>query len=263
MDLDIQGQCAVITGGARGIGRAVTLGLAREGVNVIVCDIAREATERTAADASALGVKAVASITDVGDTAAVDAMISNAEKEIGQVDILVNNAGVRYSAADRPVGFKPLLETSRQDWNGEIGLILFGTINCMNAVVPAMRERKSGRIINFGSPAGRLGMAGMAPYGAAKAAVISLTRTAAMELAPYRITVNCVTPGFIASHAVSLLAEERDDHFAETEKQWLDIPLGGPGKPEYLSDMVSFLASQRAEWITGQIINVDGGQQMF
>jgi 3-oxoacyl-[acyl-carrier protein] reductase len=127
----------------------------------------------------------------------------------------------------------------------------------------SMRERKCGRIINIGSPAGRMGMAGVGAYGAAKAAVISLTRGAAMELAPYRVTANCVTPGFIASHSVSLINENKDPFMGETEKQWLNIPLGGPGKPESVANMVVYLASQAAEWITGQTINVDGGQQMF
>ena len=263
MDYGIAGKTAIVTGGARGIGRGIILALAREGANVVVCDIVSTAAEQTATDARALGVKAMASVTDVNDAAAVDAMVARATESLGPIDILVNNAGVRYGSDDRPVGFKPVWDTTREDWNGEVGLILYGTVNTMNAVMNSMRERKSGRIINIGSPAGRLGLAGVGAYGAAKAAVISLTRTAAMELAPYQVTVNCVTPGFIASHSVSLLNEKKDDFFGETEKQWLNIPLGGPGKTEYVADMVTYLASQAAAWITGQTINVDGGQQMF
>jgi NAD(P)-dependent dehydrogenase (short-subunit alcohol dehydrogenase family) len=262
MDYGISGKTALVTGGARGIGRAIVLALAREGANVVVCDIAAVA-EQTASDARALGVKAMASVTNVVDAAAVSAMVAKATASIGAIDILVNNAGVRYGSNDRPVGFKPLWETPREDWDGEVGLILYGTVNTMNAVMGPMRERRAGRIINIGSPAGRLGLAGVGAYGAAKAAVISLTRSAAMELAPSKVTVNSVTPGFIASHSVSLQAQHKDDFFGETEKQWLNIPLGGPGDPAHVANMVAYLASDAAAWITGQNFNVDGGQQMF
>lgn len=263
MDYGIAGKIALVTGGARGVGRSTILALAQEGANVVVCDIAAAAAEETAAEARALGVKALASVTDVTDSGAVDTMVEQTLAVLGPVDILVNNAGVRYSANDRPVGFKPVWETSRQDWDGEIGLILHGTVNTMNAVMHSMRERKSGRIINIGSPGGRMGIAGVGAYGAAKAAVIQLTRIAALELAPCNITVNSVTPGFMASHGVSLLAKEKDEFFGETEKQWLNIPLGGPGDPAHVANMVAYLASRAGAWITGQNFNVDGGQQMF
>ena len=262
MDYELNGKTALVTGGARGIGRSIVLALAKEGASVVVCDIASAAAEETAGDAHKLGVKAIASVTDVTDADAVNAMVTNAEKTLGPVDIVINNAGVRYDTPDQPaVGFKPLWELTRQDWDKQVGLILYGSVNTMNAVMGQMRERKCGRIINISSPGGRMGIAGIAAYGAAKAAVVQLTRIAAMELAPYKITVNCVSPGFMASHSVK--AQMKDSFHEETEKQWFNIPLGAPGDPVHVANMVTYLAGKCGEWVTGQLINTDGGQQIF
>ncbi|MGE0387514.1 MAG: SDR family NAD(P)-dependent oxidoreductase [Gammaproteobacteria bacterium] len=262
MDYELKGKTALVTGGARGIGRSIVLALAREGAHVVVCDIASAAAEETAADARRMSANAIASVTDVTDADAVNAMVTHAEKALGPLEIVVNNAGVRYDTPDQPaVGFKPVWELSRADWDRQVGLILYGTVNTMNAVMSSMRLRKSGRIINISSPGGRMGIAGIAAYGAAKAAVVQLTRIAAMELAPYRITVNCVSPGFMASHSVGV--QQKDDFHKETERQWFNIPLGAPGDPVHVANMVAYLAGKCGEWVTGQLINTDGGQQIF
>lgn len=262
MDYELTGKVALVTGGARGIGRATVLALAKEGANVVVCDIAAAAAQETTAEAQELGVKAVASVTDVTDADAVSQMAARADETIGPIDIVVNNAGVRYETPERPaVGFKPLWELSRADWEAQVELILYGAVNTMNAVMDSMRARKSGRIINISSPGGRMGIAGIAAYGAAKAAVVQLTRIAAVELAPYKISVNCISPGFMSSHSVSV--QNKDDFYTETEKQWLNVPLGAPGDPVHVANMVTYLAGKCGEWMTGQLINTDGGQQIF
>ena len=267
MDLGLKGKLAIITGGARGIGRSIALAFAREGANIVLVDINAEAMDTTARDAQKLGVQVVSSNTDVTDYAAVETMIKDTVSRFGRVDALVCNTGVRYDKDGVPVTFQAFRESSLAAWHADIELVLFGTVNCCRAVVETMIENGGGHIVNIASPAGQIGIAGMGGYACGKAGVIALTRTLAVELAPQRINVNCVTPGFIATTGVELIEEQkkidpqRYEYYKKIEKQWTEaIPLGGPGQPLDVANMVTYLASDTAGWITGQTVNVDGGQ---
>lgn len=267
MDLGLKGKTAIVTGGARGIGRGIVLSFAREGANVVIVDINAEALASTKRKAEALGVQALAACTDVTDYAAVERMVRDSAARIGRIDALVCNTGVRYTPAGVPASFQPFRESSLAEWHAEIELVLFGTVNCCRAVVESMVQGGGGHIVNIASPAGQIGIAGMGAYACGKAGVIALTRTLAVELAPHKINVNAVTPGFVATTSVAMNEEKAQsdpasyEYYKKIEKQWTEaIPLGGPGQPEDVAGMVTYLSSDAARWITGQIVNVDGGQ---
>ena len=243
----LQSQVAVVTGASRGIGRAIALELAMLGATVVVNYVrSSQAAEDLVSEITSGGGSAIAIQADVSKAEEVDALIKTVLEKFNQIDILVNNAGITRDTL--------LLRMKPEDWQAVINLNLTGVLLCIRAVSKSMLKKRSGRIINIASVAGQMGNPGQANYSAAKAGVIGLTKTLAKEFSSRGITVNAVSPGFIATDMTSELQSE------EILKM---IPLGSYGKPEEIAGMVRFLAADSAAaYITGQVINVDGGMVM-
>jgi 3-oxoacyl-[acyl-carrier protein] reductase len=240
------GKTAIVTGGARGIGRAICLELARQG-----CDIAfnyahsKEHADSLLAELNALGRKARAWPVDVADFGAVEAMVAEVKKEFGRIDILVNNAGI--------VRDKLLLAMSEKDWDEVLDTNLKGIFNFSKLVIGAMIRARAGAILNITSISGVVGMAGQANYAASKAGVIGFTKALAKEVASRNITVNALALGFIATNMTESMPAEYK------EKMIQAIPLHRFGTTEEISRIAAFLLSEAAQYITGQVIQVDGG----
>ena len=244
----LDGQAAVVTGASRGIGRACALELARHGADIAVNYVAAAAAaESCVAEIEALGARALAVRADVADAAQAQALADAAIGRFGKVDILVNNAGVNR---DRTLARLPV-----EEWDEVIATNLSGMFYCTRAVVPGMRERNYGRIVNMSSVIGQMGNVGQANYAAAKAGMIGFTRTAALELARHNITVNAVCPGFVATDMVNALPEEIRDNVRAR------IPLGRFGEPEEIAALVRFLCTEGG-WFTGAQLSPNGGQHM-
>ena len=245
----LQGKTAVVTGGSRGIGRAVAVALAAEGAGV-----AGVFAGNTAAAAETVriienaGGTAVAVQCDVADEAAVADMIKKVQEKFGSVDILVNNAGITRDGL--------LMRMKSDDWNAVINTNLTGVYNCTKGVTKMMMKQRSGSIINMTSVVGETGNAGQANYAAAKAGVIGFTKSVAKELASRGIRVNAVAPGCIDTDMTAVLSDAVKEEMIKT------IPLGRTAAPEEVAQAVVFLASDRAGYITGQTLNVDGGMVM-
>jgi 3-oxoacyl-[acyl-carrier protein] reductase len=235
-------QVAVVTGGARGIGRGIAAVLVAEGAHVVVVDVDAELGEATAAE---LGATAVAA--DVTDSASVESMTARVVGDLGRIDILAANAGV-YPFAD-------LDALDEQVWNSVMDLNVGGAVRCVRACLPAMRARRYGRIVLTSSITGPVtGQPGFAHYGASKAAMLGFMRSAAVELARTGITINAVMPGNVATPG---LAGTSDEH---QQRMLSSIPMGRYAEPEEVGWAVRFLASIEAGYITGQTLIVDGGQ---
>lgn len=247
--MSLAGKCAVVTGGGRGIGRAVCLALAAQGADVVVnyAGSAKAAGE-TAKACRALGVRAIAVQADVADEAQAAALVETAVREMGGVDILVNNAGITRDGL--------LLRMSEGDFTRVLDTNLKGAFHCMKAACRGMMRRRAGRIVNISSVVGVRGNAGQANYAASKAGLIGLSKSAAKELASRGITVNCIAPGFIDTAMTAALPE------AVKEKLLAEIPMGRFGAAEDVAAAAAFLASDAAAYITGQVLCVDGGMAM-
>ncbi|PAK36425.1 3-oxoacyl-[acyl-carrier-protein] reductase [Bacillus safensis] len=240
---------AVVTGASRGIGRSIAIDLAKSGANVVVNYSGNEAKANEVVDEiKALGQRAFAVKADVSNAEEVQAMMKQAIDTFGSIDILVNNAGITKDNL--------LMRMKENEWDDVININLKGVFNCTKAVTRQMMKQRSGRIINLASVVGVCGNPGQANYVAAKAGVIGLTKTTAKELATRHITVNAVAPGFISTDMTDKLDENVQ---TEMLKQ---IPLARFGAPEDISNVVVFLASEGAGYITGQTIQVDGGMVM-
>ncbi|MCI8573108.1 MAG: 3-oxoacyl-[acyl-carrier-protein] reductase [Oscillibacter sp.] len=243
------GRTAVVTGGSRGIGRAVCLELARGGANVALCYAGNEtAAQETAAAIEALGAKALAVRCDVSDAAQAESLVSQAVEAFGTVDILVNNAGITRDGL--------LMRMPEADFDAVISANLKGAFLCMKAVARLMIRRKYGRIVNLSSVVGLRGNAGQVNYAASKAGVIGMTKSLAKELASKGVTVNAVAPGFIETDMTAAMQE------AARMAVQASIPMGRPGAAEDVAHAVAFLASEEAAYITGQVLAVDGGMAM-
>lgn len=240
-------EVAIVTGAARGIGKAIAKALSAEGAAIVLSDL-NEAVNETAAEIVAAGGKAVAIIGNVTQMADCEAMIDKAIKSFGKLDILVNNAGITKDNL--------LLRMTEADWDAVLNINLKGTFLCTKAAIKTMMKQRSGKIINIASVIGLMGNAGQANYAASKGGVISFTKTMAKELGSRNIRVNAIAPGFIESKMTDVLSEEARTNLMER------IPLGYLGKPEFVADAVVFLASPAASYITGQVLNVDGGMVM-
>ncbi|MDP2830846.1 MAG: 3-oxoacyl-[acyl-carrier-protein] reductase [Candidatus Omnitrophota bacterium] len=244
----LKDKVALITGGARGIGRAIALTFAREGADIVVADVNLEIAQKTALEIESLGRKALALEMDVTNYDLVEAGINKILDKMGKVDILVNNAGITKDNL--------LLRMSPADWDAVINVNLKGTFNCIKAVSRPMVKQRSGRIISIASIIGLMGNPGQANYAASKAGIIALTKTVAKELASRNINANAVAPGFIQTEMTARLPEDLKKKMLEA------IPLAKLGTPEDVANVCLFLASDESSYITGQTITIDGGMVM-
>ena len=241
----LEGKVAIITGAAKGIGKAIALEFARKGANLVIGDLSEE-VEKTKKEVEALGVKCAAVKADVTKLEDVQKMVDIAIQEFGRIDILVNNAGI--------YPFKSFVEMEEEDWDKVMNVNLKGVFYCTKAVVNKMIEQKSGVIINIASIAGHeVGFRGLTHYSATKAGVVGFTKALALELAPHGIRVVAVAPGPIETPGTSALDEEM---YEQMKKM---IPLGRWGKAEEIAKLVAFLASEDAGFITGTCVVADGG----
>ncbi len=246
--MSLTGKIAVVTGSAQGIGQAIAITLAQDGADVVVADLNADRCGDTVARIKALGRQAMAVSVNVGDWDQVKSMIDRVLKDWKQIDIMVNNAGITRDGL--------LLRMKEEDWQSVLQVNLTGTFFCVKAVVPTMSRQRSGRIVNIASIVGAIGNIGQANYSASKAAVIGLTKTVAREYASRNLTVNAVAPGFIDTAMTQDLS-------ADTKEALLkQIPLNRLGQASDIADAVSFLCSEKAGYITGHVLHVNGGMHM-
>ena len=245
----LDGKCALVTGASRGIGRAVALKLAAEGAKVALNFAGNEAAaEAVKQEIEAAGGEAILVKADVANEAAVQEMIQKTADAFGRIDILVNNAGITRDGL--------LARMKEEDWDAVLSTNLKGVFLATKAVAKVMMKQRAGRIVNMASVVGVTGNAGQANYAAAKAGVIGFTKTIAKELASRGVTANAVAPGFIATDMTAVLSDKAK------EAALAGIPLGRMGTPEDVAAAVLFLVSDQASYITGQVLNVDGGMVM-
>ncbi|MBU5230939.1 3-oxoacyl-[acyl-carrier-protein] reductase [Intestinimonas butyriciproducens] len=244
--MELEGKAALVTGGSRGIGRAVCLELARRGACVAVNYAGNAAAaEETVESCKAKGVDAFSVQADVADAAACDAMVKEVLSRFGRLDILVNNAGITRD------GLMPMLKDA--DWDAVLDANLKGAFHCMRAAYRPMMKQKYGRVVNLSSIVGLRGNAGQANYAASKAGLIGLTKSMAKELAGRNVTVNAVAPGFIDTDMTAALPEKA------RESMLASIPMGRLGQGEDVAKAVAFFAGDGAGYVTGQVLCVDGG----
>jgi len=241
---------AIVTGGASGIGLAISERLAADGVAVAIFDRDGDAAEAAAAKIETAGATAVGLTVDVTDRAQIDAGVDEVRRRLTPATILVNNAGLQ--------GFAPFMKIDADTWNRVIGVNLTGTFNCCQAVVPDMLEAGWGRIVNISSSSAQGGQPLMTHYVASKAGVIGLTKALALELGPKGITVNTIPPGFIDTPM--LRDSERKGLLGDTEEAVKRTPVRRMGRPEDIAAACAFLVRDEAGYITGQVIGVNGGR---
>lgn len=247
--MEFKDRVAIVTGGARGIGKAIALAFAREGARVVLVDVDEEMLETLKNEIKKRKGVAIAASCDITKSAEVKAMVEQVQKAFGRVDILVNNAGIIRRGTIETI--------TEEDWDKVIEVNLKGTFNCSKAVVETMKQQRYGKIINVSSIAGKMGDITSAPgYGPSKAGIDALTKTLARQLAQYGINVNGVAPHAIETEMSAQWSPERRKEIIAS------IPLGRLGKPEDVADAVLFLASDDASFITGEILDVNGGALM-
>jgi 3-oxoacyl-[acyl-carrier protein] reductase len=239
---------AIITGGSRGIGKAIALKMSSEGASVVLTARTAEAVEAVAEQIRRQGGAALAFAVDVAVPAQVEAMVKATVEKLGGIHVLVNNAGLTRDNL--------VMRMSDEEWGAVLATNLTGTFNCIRAASKVMMKQRAGKIINITSVVAEMGNKGQANYCAAKAGVIGLTKSVARELASRNIQVNAIAPGFVETDMTTGLPE------AAKEAMLQGIPLGRPGTPEEVAHMAVFLASAEADYVTGQIMNVDGGLVM-
>ncbi len=242
------GKLAIVTGGARGIGREICLELSKQNLRIVIFDVSEEAGQKLIDLITSQGGQGLSLKVDVGSYQEVEQAVKIVIDKFKVVDILVNNAGITHD--------RLILTMKEEDWDQVIRINLKGTFNCLKAVSKYMLRQRYGRIVNISSIIGLRGNAGQANYAASKAGIIALTKSAAREFARRGITVNAVAPGFIDTPMTKRLEPEKQQFFIS------QIPLGRAGKTKEVANLVSFLISDRAGYITGEVIKIDGGMGM-
>lgn len=245
--MELKDKVAIITGAGGGLGRAIATNMASEGARIVVNDIppAEDNAREVAQMVQEAGSEALVALGSVTEADEVSDMVDAAMEQFGRIDVLVNNAGITRDAL--------LVRMKEDDWDMVLEINLKGAFLCTQAVARLMMKAREGSIVNIASVAGVMGNAGQANYSASKGGLIALTKTTARELAGRNIRCNAVAPGFIETQMTEVLDEE-------VKEDWLaNIPLGRVGSAEEVADVVTFLATSRASYITGQVINIDGG----
>jgi len=240
-------QVAIVTGAGQGIGRAIALTLAREGATVVVNDIDLEKAEKVAEEIGAQGGQALPVQADVSKAKDVDILVKKTLDSYKRVDILVNNAGVAKMTR--------LLELTEAEWDRTMNINIKGQFLCSKAVIAQMIKQKRGKIVNIASLAAHIGAPGLAAYGASKGGVVQLTKALAVELGKYNIMVNAVSPGLTMTELIKSAVKDRPDFIEGMDR----IPLRRAAEPEDIANAVLFLASSESDYITGQVLIVDGG----
>lgn len=244
----LEGKNALITGAAQGIGKSIALGMAKEGANVAIADVNIESAQSTSQEVSALGVKSIALKLDVSNQESVINAFKTFTGEFGTLDILINNAGITRDGV--------LLRMKEEDWDAVLNINLKGSFLCSKEAIKIMSKQRSGKIISISSVVAFMGNPGQANYSSSKAGLIGLTKTIAKEYASRGIRANAVAPGFIQTAMTDVLSNEVKDEMKKA------IPLGQFGTPEDVTNAVIFLASKEADYITGQVIHVNGGMYL-
>jgi len=248
-----------VTGGGRGIGRATALELARLGADVVIAELDKPGAERTAGEVKGLGRRALALPTDVTSRADLKTMVERTCGELGRIDILVNNAGIYRAAAS--------LDVTEEHWDAIMTINAKAVFFASQVVLPVMIAQKRGAIVSLASMAGKIGSKTNLPYNVSKAAVISMTKSLALAHAGDGIRVNCVCPGFVETDMWTAVAREQGALMkltpeAFTRQRAAQVPLGRMERPEDVAQVIAFLASDRAGYMTGQALSVDGGLVM-
>ncbi|MCW5983163.1 MAG: SDR family oxidoreductase [Bryobacteraceae bacterium] len=249
-NFDLKGQTAVVTGAATGIGEAIARRLAAAGAGVVVADVNKDAAGEVAASISSHGGDAFALHLDITDPQSVSRAVSDVLARSGRIDIWVNNAGIAGKAA-------PIWEQSDEDWGRVINVNLTGAFYCCRAVIPHMRERKYGRIVNVASIAGKEGNPNMVAYSSSKAGVIALTKSLAKEVALDGICVNSIAPAVVRTHILDQLTQEQIDYMTQR------IPMRRTGTPQEIAAVVHFLASPECSFMTGHCQDASGGRATY
>lgn len=247
--MKLKDQVAIITGGAQGIGRAIGETFAREGANIVVCDVVEDLARKTAGEIeSAYKVKTLSMKVDVTQIAECEAVVKAAQEKFGRIDILVNNAGITKDNL--------VMRMSDEEWDAVLAVNLKGAFNCTKAAVRPMMKARTGRMINICSVVGLMGNAGQANYAASKGGLIAMTRTCAREFASRNILVNAVAPGFIRTRMTDALTEEQKQKLSSL------IPLERLGEAQDVANAALFLASPESSYVTGHVLSVNGGMYM-
>jgi 3-oxoacyl-[acyl-carrier protein] reductase len=238
----------LITGGARGIGREIALAFAKEGCDIVLCDVNQDALDSTSKEIESLGRKSATFVVDVTNLSQVEDMVNKTLDKFQKIDILINNAGITRDAL--------IVRMSEQEFDSVIAVNLKGTFNCTKAISKVMMRQRYGKIVSIASIIGIMGNAGQANYAASKAGIIGITKSVAKELASRNVNVNAIAPGFIATDMTAKLPEN-------VKAQMLSmIPLNRFGKASDVAELAMFLASDASSYITGQVIKIDGGMVM-
>ncbi len=248
--MDLLGKVAIVTGAGKGLGWAIAKRLAHDGASLVVVEIDRQLGEEKADAILQTGRESFFVYADVSRWPDVERMVKETMNRFGQVDILVNNAGILGP-------YFPVTEYPEEIWDQVIAVHLKGTFLCCKGVLPSMMARKSGKIVNMASVAGKEGNANMAPYAAAKAGIIGLTKTLGKETAPFNIQVNCVSPALIETDMAREMTPEQRSLLASK------IPMGRLGRPEEVAAVVKFLVSDEASFVTGQCYDISGGRSVY
>jgi NAD(P)-dependent dehydrogenase (short-subunit alcohol dehydrogenase family) len=244
----LKGKKAIVTGAGQGIGRSIALKMAQEGGDVVIAEMNQDTGPQTTREIEALGGKAMFVSLDVADQRSVQYMVSQVLRVWKRVDILVNNAGFDRGAT--------LLKVKEEDWEAVLGVHLKGTLNCIQAVAPHMIENGYGKIVNMSSVWGKSGAVSEVSYSTAKAGIIGLTKSVARELGRYQINVNVILPGLILTPTIAQMAEKYQNIIIE------NTPLKRIGQPEEVANVVAFLVSDEASFVTGAMVEVSGGWNM-